>query len=640
MNTGVKARWYFVALPDRDEARAVAARVATGATRVVRHASGRPWLIAHLPQEQITVGEAGADRVAVLGWSSATGGTLRREAGRAGNVAALDELSHTLDGCFSLVASVDGTTRAQGTAAGVRRVFHARIDGVTVVSDRADVLAELGGFPLDETSLTLRLFRKLPHPLAEEPLWRGVEPVPADGYVAVDRRGQLARTACWWRRPEPLLSREAGAERLRDALAGAVAARTRHGGRVHCDLSGGFDSTPITYFAAQGPADVVATTAYNRDPGGGEDLIWARRALPVMPRVVEHVTVTTESMPRFYGGLAGESLPLDDPSDAYRAAPRLLHMMRAAAAHDTRIHFNGQGGDEALTGWLKWEHTLFGTRPLLALRRIRQHQLLEGLTAREAFGGLRDRRTHRRWFTDTVVGAPVRGTGPRGQARPKVSMDWDHVIQWPAWVTRDARQAAGQRLRALARDLTPLGPDIASHAELAAIREGTRIARGTLQLGATLGMSYDAPLSDDRVIEACLAVRREERTSPLEFKPLMREAMRGLLPGGFLRRTRKTGGAAQSVRGLAEHGAELVELCRGSALSELGVIDMDTLREQAFPKDRWMNVRDIDTTLNCAMFAPGTESGGPRGGLPGGTSAGAEGDQDTKERKSDESAAA
>ena len=195
-------------------------------------------------------------------------------------------------------------------------------------------------------------------------------------------------------------------------------------------------------------------------------------------------------------------------------------------------------------------------------------------------------------------------------------MDWDHVVYWPAWVTPEARGAARARLREILRDLQPLGPDIASHAELAAIREGTRIARGTQQLGATLGMNYETPLSDDRVVEACLAVRREERVSPLEFKPLMREAMRGLLPDDFLIRTRKTGGAAQSVRGLQRHRQELVELCEGSALRQLGVIDMAVLTEHAFPKDRWMYVRDLDTTLNCAMFAPVRPTTTPLAGVP------------------------
>ncbi|MBL1066679.1 asparagine synthase [Streptomyces sp. 7-21] len=606
-------RWHFVVLPDQEEARGVAQRAAAGATRVVTHPSGRPWLIAHLPAEQIAVGQARDARIAVLGWSSATDTWLRREAERTTHVGRLDALAHALPGSFHLVAVAGGTVRAQGSAAGVRRVFHARVGGVTVASDRADVLAALGGHPLDETSLTLRLFRKLPHPLAEQPLWRGVEPVAPEDCVLFGPGARAARTTRWWQRPEPRLSRAQGAVRLREALREAVAARTRHADRVHCDLSGGFDSTPIAYFAAQGPADVVATTVYNRDPGGGEDLIWARRALPVMPRVVEHHTASTDDMPRFYGGLRDAQVPLDDPSDAYRAAPRLLHLMRAAAGHRTRIYFNGQGGDEALTGWLKWEHTLFRTRPLLALRRLRQHQLLEGLSTKEAFGGLRDRRDYRQWFADVVLHAGVRD----GLARlPKVTMDWDHVVYWPAWVTPEARGAARARLREILRDLQPLGPDIASHAELAAIREGTRIARGTQQLGATLGMNYETPLSDDRVVEACLAVRREERVSPLEFKPLMREAMRGLLPDDFLIRTRKTGGAAQSVRGLQRHRQELVELCEGSALRQLGVIDMAVLTEHAFPKDRWMYVRDLDTTLNCAMFAPVRPTTTPLAGVP------------------------
>lgn len=115
-------------------------------------------------------------------------------------------------------------------------------------------------------------------------------------------------------------------------------------------------------------------------------------------------------------------------------------------------------------------------------------------------------------------------------------------------------------------------------------------------------MAFEAPFFDDRVVSACLSVRREERTSPKEFKPLIKEAMRGLLPEEFLRRTSKTGGTTQSVRGFAAHHAELLELCESSALAELGIVDTEQLRTCVAPEPGRRPDLNFDSTLMCATF--------------------------------------
>ncbi|WP_328497350.1 asparagine synthase-related protein [Streptomyces sp. NBC_00414] len=588
-------RWYFVVLPDRDEAEALAERLPTRGTRTVPHASGRPWLVVTLPDEQIVTAEAGDDRAAVLGFSSASSAALREATGRAGGVEAFDELSHTLAGGFHLVASVGGRLRAQGSASGVHRVFHAVIDGVAVASDRADVLAELGGFPYDETALAVRLLPTLPHPLGEQPLWRGVEPVPAESYLRIGANGRETAVRRWWRRPDPELSRGRGAELLRTALAEAVAVRTRAGGVVHCDLSGGLDSTPVTWFAARGPAEIVAATAYNDDPGGREDLRWARRALAAMPDV-RHRTQSLDAPPAVYEGLPQLANRLDEPTHTYLSAPRVNANIQDALRHSARMYLNGLGGDHLQSGLPNWEHTLFRGRPLLAWRRARTHPMLGRTSAAATVRGLLDRRGYADWLRTAALAADgARRDGAAG-------FGWDLPLTWPRWMTPDAVRAVRARITALAAGAEPLGPDRAGHAELALVRDGARVIRGTGQLGADADLPYQAPLLDDRVLEACLSVRREERVSPLEFKPLMKEAMRGLLPGDFLARTTKTGGDPQAVRGWAAHHTEILDLCTASPLVELGFVDEAALRRYNRPQPGRMPDSALRPTVNCAVF--------------------------------------
>ncbi|WP_344500645.1 asparagine synthase-related protein [Streptomyces enissocaesilis] len=601
-------------LPDTDDAAALAKRLPIEGARTVSHASGRPWLIATLPDEQMVTGEAGADRLAVLGYSSATSAELREAVGRAVGVEAFDELSHSLVGGFHLVAYAGGRLRVQGSAAGVRRVFYAVIGGVTVASDRADVLAELGGFGYDETALAIRLLRALPHPLGEQPLWRGVEPVPPESYLRIEEDGRGTAVRRWWRRPEPHLSRRAGAQLLRAALADAVAVRTRAGGVVHCDISGGMDSTPVTWFAAQGPAEIVAATAYNGDPGGMDDLRWARRALVAMPSV-RHRTLSLDELPGFFEGAPELETRWDEPTAACLAAPRMKAFIQDALRYSVRMYLNGLGGDHLLCGLPNWEHTFFRRRPLLAWRRARTNRMLNGDSIATTALGLLDRRGYADWLRATV------DTARRERMEShSIGFGWDLRYAWPLWLTEEALRAVRDRVVSLSTAVEPLGPDRAGHAELAMIRAGAREVRGTGQLGAEAGLPFEAPLLDDRVVAACLAVRREERVAPLEFKPLMKEAMRGLLPEDFLSRTTKTGGSTQGVRGFAAHHSELLDLCVESPLIELGIADASRLRQYNRPQPGRVPDSHFGTTVNCALFlrnqarerlaAPGRETAG------------------------------
>jgi asparagine synthase (glutamine-hydrolysing) len=595
--------WYVVALPDTQSAVCVAA--AADAPILARHASGRPWLLSTYPAEQVRLVADGADRVAVLGFSDVTELQLRRWTGLTDTAAALDDLAHEMAGSHVIVTSESGRVRMQGSALGGTRIFTAVVGGSLALADRADVLAHLGGHGCDRVALALRMLRRVPYPLADLPLWTGVDPVEPGRCVVVSPDGRDRRETTWWRRPEAIRSRAEGALYLAAALERAVRTRTATADTVYADLSGGFDSTPQAWFAAQGRARVITGTVCNNDPGGGEDLFWARRALKAMPDV-EHGVYSTDDMPAFYGGLGEVHAALDDVTDTYRAAPRLVYSMSRAEELGARIYLHGLGGDDLFVGFPSYECAGFKRHPLRALHRLHTYRLLEQLSAKEAFGWLWDTRNYRQWLMDTVRAARERTDG----ASQRPAVEWDVTMSWPRWFSAELREEILCRVLAVAEQTDPLGSGITGHAELAAIRGSARIVRTAAQLGADRGMAFQSPISDDRVAEAVLSVRHEERFHPKEFKPLMREAMRGRLPDSFLERSRKNSGAPQAVRGMRDHGDAVLDLCRSSPLPHMGVVDDQALRRHALPGVRWEQVRDIDTTINGALFARNHALGG------------------------------
>lgn len=98
------------------------------------------------------------------------------------------------------------------------------------------------------------------------------------------------------------------------------------------------------------------------------------------------------------------------------------------------------------------------------------------------------------------------------------------------------------------------------------------------QLVAPTGLPLAVPFLDDQVIEACLAVRAHELTTPWQYKALTKAAMRGIVPPRSLDRVTTAEGSAEEEAGLRASRDDLLALCEGSRLAELGLVDPDRLR--------------------------------------------------------------
>jgi asparagine synthase (glutamine-hydrolysing) len=146
-------------------------------------------------------------------------------------------------------------------------------------------------------------------------------------------------------------------------------------------------------------------------------------------------------------------------------------------------------------------------------------------------------------------------------------------------VTPDAVAAVRDVIRDAARTAQPLAATRGQHVELEAMRSTSRMVRQLGQMAARSGVCLAAPYYDDRVVEAGLAVRPQDRITPWRYKPLIVEAMRGVVPEESLSRHTKDEGSHDVEAGLRENRAELLALCEDSRLARLGLVDPDALRE-------------------------------------------------------------
>ncbi|MFE6331782.1 lasso peptide isopeptide bond-forming cyclase [Streptomyces sp. NPDC057798] len=565
---------HFTVFTDREDAAAVARSFAHPGTRTLKHPSGRPWLVGQWDDQEIVTAHAGPASLAVLGCCPIDATELERRAGRLRDLAELDTLARTLPGSFHLVAALDGQLRVQGTASGLRLVFHAAVDGVRVAASRADVLADALGAQPDEEQLAVRLLWPAPYPLFETSLWREVTAVAPEDALIVGADGRSARHSRWWTPPEPVRTLTDSAPLVRQALAQAVDARTRQGGVVSCDLSGGLDSTSICFLADRSAARVVASTWPGRDPAD-TDLYWAQQAAKHLPDV-EHVVWDADASPLVYDDLLSIDDLLDEPTIGVMDRSRVLHHLPAMAERGSRLHLTGIGGDHVAWCSEAYYHRLLRTRPPFALRQLRGFRALWQWPLGATVRALADARPYGKWLEDSS--GHLRDPIP---ATVTTSLGWGMPPRLFDWVTPDAERMAQRALREAAATTGPLHPDRGLHADLEQIRACTRIIRQWDRMAARVGVPMASPFLDDRVIEASLAVRPSERVSPWEYKPLLTAAMRGIVPEECLRRTNKAAASMDAAEGLRRHRADLLALWEDSRLEQLGLVDGKVLRHLA-----------------------------------------------------------
>ncbi|PVD00148.1 asparagine synthase [Streptomyces sp. CS147] len=647
-------RDYFVVLPDSAAGAAAAGRLpvpgaaagrsaapgATGSARevggalTVAHPSGRPWIVARPLVRKVSHLARGEDALVLIGPDRVPDAVLAGILEGARDRTGLEHRLARLPGLYHVVARLSGRSWIRGTATGLRRIYHARHPAAgTIASDRPAVLARLIDAPLDESALALRLLDFLPHPLSRRPVWRGVHetgagyglalPVAAPGTAAVPGPTEHR----WWEPPPGELPLAEGAREVGDAVAASVRAHVGGLDRISCELSGGLDSTALAFAARDtGPASLSLLTVAARDRYS-EDETWARRAVeaaggtaapaartdgaarnghaapapdpgaaPARGRhpgpALDHHVIPAADAPYFYADLASTAAELnDEPLPVAPGRARAALLLGRARATGSRYHLTGYGGDEIFLGLPHAYQDLFHGNPFTAWSHLGglRHQL--GWPLLPTVKALLDRSAFPRWLAGAVTAAP------QPVARTPL-LSWGVRQSLHPWLTEHATALIAEEFRAAAEHAEPIDPWRGRHVDIDGVRMGARHFQAMEDIGMTIGLPVAAPFYDDRILEATLAVRLPERISPWRYKPLLVEAMRGMVPDALLARTTKDHMASDEHQGLREHAPELAELWTGSRLAEHGLVDArQLLRLAAEPFSPVLVEHSISSTV-------------------------------------------
>lgn len=292
---------------------------------------------------------------------------------------------------------------------------------------------------------------------------------------------------------------------------------------------------------------------------------------------------------------------LDEPTIGVMDRSRVLHHLPDLAARGSRLHLTGIGGDHVAWCSEAYYHRLLRTSPLFALRQLRGFRALWQWPLGGTVRALADSRPYGAWLTDAA--RRLRDPSPAPVA---TALGWGMAPRLFEWVTPRAEHMARRALLDAARTASPLHPDRGVHADLEQIRSCTRVIRQWDRMAARAGLPMASPFLDDRVIEACLAVRPGERVSPWRYKPVLSAAMRGIVPEECLRRSNKATASMDAANGLRDHRADLLALWEGSRLEELGLVDGAALRRLALrPASRGLSQAVLYSTIAAEVWLRG-----------------------------------
>jgi asparagine synthase (glutamine-hydrolysing) len=407
------------------------------------------------------------------------------------------------------------------------------------------------------------------------PAWsfyEGIANLPPGHLLMVDRDGY--RTDRFWS-PDPTFriwmeDSSAYADQLRDRFADAVAARLRTRTAPGILLSGGVDS-----------GSVAATAGWLRQAGATDAppmhaFSWAFDDLPqcdergVSRLIATHYGMEQTDIPADDAGpLAGYPEHGPDRDDPFLGAfqPLIEHSLAEARSARIGVLLGGDRGDLVI-GDTGWSHLR-----LLLTRRWRDFLEELGEHHRATEDGW-PRIVHRQLMAP--IGRRVRRRSPRGWiawARRRVA--GSAQAQPPEWLRR--LPTTDERIDDPVERPEGFGAARAMRYDMIFTQLHIRGMAWSERTYARYGLSFADPFSDRRLVDFALAVPQAAINRPGDqTKPLMRAAMRGVMPEEARRRVDKVVPAPLYDHALRHRAVRTVrELLTKPRVAEHGWVDGD-----------------------------------------------------------------
>lgn len=537
-----------------------------------RHRSGRPWIIGRSAAGHFIEARNRHLNVAVAGHADIDSDTLVR------SLADSDRIEQTSDMAdqvveFDVLLFVrdNKQLRAYAPPFQSRSLFWTVFNGLTVVSDEQYPLAALNGFELDKRVLAARLVNtEISHPFTRRPIWRRVDALGIGECLVVDDAGKAQRTK-WWVPPKAAESLEELAPVLSRGIDQAVSSRVKGRSVVSADLSGGLDSTTLTFLLANTGLE-LHTLFMQVENLSNNDRKWSDRAAnevashhrkisyqSVLNHVANELQTSVTRFPEGPGAL----------STAVASAAILEQHLKATGS---TLHLNGHAGD-ALFGQVSsaiWSY--FRIDDPGRYRWLRRYRTMNRIPPSAMMRMLFDRRTFSKELEQISVGK---------YRYPKYDpADYATWIQTPRFAnvfTQAAKDEVAKFARVeLADGACELSADRTTHQILSYLAVHGAVTRRMNYVSET--MQFDSPYLDRRIVEPALALNHRDRARQSPTKPLLAAARPPMMSLDYFLRQDKGDYTAE----VFDHHQTIFNQAQalfseGSILAEMGLVDDESV---------------------------------------------------------------
>jgi asparagine synthase (glutamine-hydrolysing) len=433
-----------------------------------------------------------------------------------------NDVVRRLRGSFAVVVwrPDEGTGVVAQDQLGNRAVFHTRSGGRLLFASEIDALLRLmprRPAPDDFTVVQWLTGKLMPE---ERTLFEGVRRLGAGHMLRLSARTH-SREVYWRPRYEPPLrgTREELVQELWRRLLDSVSARMN--GAVGIIMSGGIDSAAVAAAAFEShPRGEPRPHAYSAVfPGHTADRVDESARIRTLTSALELPSFQFAIQPQGTIYAAAQyvrtwGLPLNGPGSVVEAP-----LMEQAISDDVDGLLDGQGGDE-----------LFGHSPYVVADRLRHGRLIRAwwLTGRFPGAGHHPAARKRARILRSVG---VEGAVPFGlHARLR---RWRASRHIPPFLAPHAHRAYldGEDTWAWKRHPGPRSWAYQAHL-LTRVREGYLLPDSLRHRAAEAGVEARSPLLDVDLVEFSLRLPPEMLFDPMHDRPLIRDAMNGVVPDG------------------------------------------------------------------------------------------------------------
>lgn len=488
-----------------------------------RHPSGTPWIVGDSGIRRVAQARNEKIEIVLVGQNigQATGTLLASQMRQLQSVSMLDVLAESfVESDILLFARERGRMRSQAPLFLARSLFWATVDGVSLIADDQLTLKAISQAEPDKAVLASRLTdAELSYPFSLRSIWSGVESL-APGEWLDSRSTHPPRRQRWWTPPDPIQPIGELASSIHSGIYKALERRIAEHKTISSDLSGGLDSSTLSFFLADFEKQ-HHTLFLSSSNVANNDHYWADRAAheigshhivaPYRSVILSLLNGDTGSVGSFPEGPSMSSV-------AVASVPVIEDLMSTTGS---TLHINGHGGD-----------ALFGPVSTILWSLVRS----------------RDRRRFQKAWRHRVINQyPILGTARmliRSQpyrsdlmslAQSRFETSEADVSSFSRWITAPrvhtslTRTARGL-LRQLAREAIDsqaqaLSEDRTTHQIIQyLIVHGTTVRRMNHARSSDQAVLFESPYLDRGIVDVALSLEISDRAYQAPAKPLLAAA--------------------------------------------------------------------------------------------------------------------